>query len=168
MDLLVIRHAPAEDRERFARSGRPDDARPLTDRGRMKMARAAGGLAAVLPAIDVLATSPFTRAVETAQIVAKRYDGLAPETLGTLASGGQRTNLLPWLRKRRGAAVVAVVGHAPDLDELAAWLLTGDPEPRFQLKKGGACLLRFEGAPDPGAATLRWLLTPALLRALGG
>ena len=167
MDLLIIRHAPAEQREAFARTGRPDSERPLTDEGRKKMTRAARGLAAVVPTLDALVTSPFTRAVETAEIVARQYEGLEPEPLDTLASGGQRANLLPWLRKRRRATALAVVGHAPDLDELGAWLVTGTPEPLFQLKKGGACLLRFPGAPDPGAATLRWLLTPAVLRALG-
>lgn len=168
MDLLLIRHAPAEDRDAFARTGRPDRERPLTDRGREKMERAAHGLATVVPQLDLLATSPFTRAAETAGIVARRYDGLTPEPLDTLASGGQPPNLLPWLRKRRRANTVAIVGHAPDLDELAAWLLTGQPDPLFQLRKGGACLLRFSAAPDPGAAHLSWLMTPRLLRALGG
>ena len=167
MDLLIIRHAPAEDREVFARTGRPDGERPLTEDGRRKMALAARGLAAVVPKLDVLATSPLVRALETAEIVARGYKGVTPEAAKPLASGGPRSELLAWLRKRGRANVVAIVGHAPDLDEHAAWLLTGDPEPLFQLKKGGACLLRFSTAPDPGTATLRWLLTPALLRALG-
>jgi hypothetical protein len=37
-------------------------------------------------------------------------------------------------------------------------------EPRVELKKGGACLLRFDGKPRRAGAILEWLLTPAQLR----
>jgi hypothetical protein len=36
----------------------------------------------------------------------------------------------------------------------------------IEFKKGGACLLRIDGPEDEGSATLQWLVTPALLRAL--
>ncbi|HEX4469200.1 MAG TPA: phosphoglycerate mutase family protein, partial [Gemmatimonadaceae bacterium] len=70
MDLLVIRHAIAEDKERFAASGRNDDLRPLTEEGRSKMRRAAQGLRTVVGRIAHLASSPLVRARETAEIVA--------------------------------------------------------------------------------------------------
>ena len=53
MKLLVIRHAIAEDRDEFAYTGRPDAERPLTKQGRERMRRAAAGLAAEAPRIDV-------------------------------------------------------------------------------------------------------------------
>ena len=49
MRLLFIRHAIAEDRDEWAKSGRPDAERPLTDRGRERMRRAARGLTRLLP-----------------------------------------------------------------------------------------------------------------------
>ncbi len=69
MKLLVMRHAIAMDREEFARSGNPDDLRPLTARGARRMKRVAKGLRAQIESLDHLATSPLTRAVETAEIV---------------------------------------------------------------------------------------------------
>ena len=68
MQLLLIRHAIAEDRFEFARSGQSDYYRPLTDRGRARMAKGAAGLRTLVPDIDVLATSPLTRAVREGAI----------------------------------------------------------------------------------------------------
>ena len=60
-----------------------------------------------------------------------------------------------------------LVGHEPGLSELASYLLTrsaGNVE--IEMKKGGAAMLSLEGVPQPGAALLRWLLTPKVLRSL--
>jgi hypothetical protein len=46
--------------------------------------------------------------------------------------------------------------------------LTGGERRILALRKGGACLLEFDGEPAPGTATLLWALTPAQLRALAG
>ena len=59
MKLLLIRHAIAEDRFEFSRTGKSDYYRPLTERGRTRMARGAAGLRTLVPEIDVLATSPL-------------------------------------------------------------------------------------------------------------
>jgi phosphohistidine phosphatase len=56
MHLLVIRHGLAGDREEFAKTGRPDDERPLTPKGRRRMRRNARGLRTLVPGLDLLAT----------------------------------------------------------------------------------------------------------------
>jgi phosphohistidine phosphatase len=66
----VIRHAPAADRAEFAKTGKDDSERPLTDDGKTKMRRAARGLRSLVPKLDLLASSPYVRAHETAEIVA--------------------------------------------------------------------------------------------------
>src|SRR5262249_31041428 len=76
MKLLLIRHAIAEEREDFARTGKDDRLRPLTDEGRKRMKQAARGLLETLPEIDLLATSPLTRAAQTGAIVDSVYGGL--------------------------------------------------------------------------------------------
>src|SRR4029079_14353095 len=81
MRLLVIRHAIAEDRDEFANTGRPDGERPLTDAGRRRMRRNARGLRRLVGKFDVLATSPFTRAAETARIVADAMGIASPEVV---------------------------------------------------------------------------------------
>lgn len=165
--LVLIRHAPAEDRETFARGGRNDAERPLTERGREKMVANARGLRAVVPSLDVLATSPLARAAETAEIVAREYDSMPVERVSVLAPGGRRDDFLEWLRSGgRAVATIAVVGHEPDLGELVAWLVTGEPTPFLSFKKGGAALVELAAPATPGRGTLRWLLAPAVLRSL--
>jgi phosphohistidine phosphatase len=168
MQLLIVRHAIALEREEFARTGRDDDERPLTRRGRRRMARGAMGLRRTVPRIDQLATSPLVRAAQTAAIVADAYGGLSPVEVEELRPTARYKDVLRWLRAQEEDGVIAVVGHEPHLSGLATLLLTGKSEPVLELKKGAACLLGFDGAVGPGKATLRWALTPGQLRRLRG
>ena len=167
MELLIVRHAIAEDRETFARTGKDDDLRPLTPEGRKKMEQAAEGLRKVFPELDVLASSPLVRAKETAEIVAKAYGGLDVAIVEDLSPDGDPSAVAHWLRSLRGKRRVAVVGHNPDLGGLIGWFVTGDDDTTIiELKKGAACLLELEGPPAPGEATMLWALTPSQLRQL--
>ncbi|HEX4628760.1 MAG TPA: histidine phosphatase family protein [Gemmatimonadales bacterium] len=164
MRLLVVRHAIAEDREAFARSHRDDAARPLTAEGRRKMERAAIGLLEVVPELGLLAASPFTRAVQTAEIIGKAYGGVRVERVPALAPGAGVDRVVEWLAGLRVAGTVAVVGHEPDLGQLVCALLAGSNGPFLELRKGAACLLEFPGPVSRSAATLDWLLGPKHLR----
>lgn len=166
MRLLVIRHATAEDKESFARTGKDDSQRPLTKDGKWKMERIARGIRAQVPTIDVLASSPFTRTLQTAKIVAREYDGISITTLDELTPDQPPSALLPWLRARSrdDVATVAIVGHEPYLGLLVTWLLSARDASNINIKKGGACLLELDDRPKPGDAVLLWSLTPAQLK----
>lgn len=172
MNLLVIRHAIAEDKEAFAASGRSDDQRPLTKEGRAKMRRAAEGLRLVCPRVAILASSPLVRARETADIVAPLFRIAEVEIVEALRPDRPFEELTAWLRRRVPPngddedATVAVVGHEPYLSGLVTWLMTSRTAPCIELKKGGACLLHFERETAPGQAILRWALAPSQLRRL--
>jgi phosphohistidine phosphatase len=166
MQLLVIRHAIAEDREEFAKTGRPDGERPLTDFGRRRMRRNARGLRRVVPKIDVLAASPYVRAAETAQIVADVLHLKPIETVDALTPEHHPHDLMEWLGRQGESDAIAIVGHEPHLGALITWFMCGREQSAAELKKGGAGLLEFDGPADHGKATLRWLLTPAQLRAM--
>lgn len=165
MDLLVIRHAIAEDREEWAQTGRPDRDRPLTDEGRDRMERIARALRALVPQLDVLATSPYVRAVETADIVRDAFGKIEVVEAAPLAHGGSSEDVCAWLGARAETRI-GIVGHEPDLGQLVSWFLLGSVDGGCSLKKGGACLLRFVGRPARGAAELKWLLPPKLLHRL--
>jgi phosphohistidine phosphatase len=166
MQLLVIRHAIAEDQLEFQRSSRPDDLRPLTVSGKKRMRRAIPALKRLVPAIDVLASSPLVRARQTAAIVSRVYPEVRVETLAGLAPDARLPVLLHWLRGRGAGATVAVVGHEPHLSHLISWLLSGRFTSFVRLRKGAACLLSFDSEPAPGEAELQWLLQPRQLRHL--
>ena len=166
MQLLVIRHAKAEDALDFAQTGQPEALRPLTDSGRKKMQRAVAGLLSEVEFIDVLAASPLLRTRQTAEIVAEAYVGRVVMELDALAPGGDQDELLEWLRSHRDVSVVAVVGHEPDLGELIGRLLCGRHESVISLKKGAVCLLKLDSDVTPGKARLVWSLTASQLAGL--
>jgi phosphohistidine phosphatase len=165
--LLVIRHGPAGDREAWAAEGRDDRLRPLTSDGKKEMRQVAKGLRTLVPDIDLIATSPLVRAVQTAEVVEKQYGGESV-TVEALAPGHDPEEMVPWLRQHRSLAIAAVVGHEPDLSTLAGYLLTGQRSSFLALKKSGACLLNLSDSPKAGAAVLEWLLIPRVLRRLAG
>lgn len=171
MQLLVIRHGIAEDRDAFARTGQDDSLRPLTKAGKREMVLVAKGLNVAAPEIAALASSKLVRAQQTAAIIAEEYgiDDIAE--LDALAPDARPNALLKWLRELDDSGdvrgPVAVAGHEPHLGTLVTWLLAGQTESRVVLKKGGACRLDFASRPAAGGAELRWLMTPVLLRRLG-
>lgn len=167
MQLLLIRHAIAEEKEDFARTGKDDRLRPLTDEGRKKMRQAARGLCELVPEIDLLATSPLTRAAQTGAILDSIYGGLQVVEIEELSPESTPAEFLRWLRDRK-EETVAAVGHEPSLGQIASWLLTGTERRLLAFRKGGACLLELPEEVAAGTATLLWALTPAQLRKLAG
>ena len=167
MQLLVIRHAIAEDRDVFAASGQSDAERPLTAEGARKMRRAARGLHQIVPAIDVLVSSPLTRANETAEILRREYEIACIESAEALQPDVALDDVVAWMAKYR-AGVVAIVGHEPQLGRLVTYLISGVDHAGVELKKGGASMIDFEGKPEKGAGVLRWSIPPGRLRDFAG
>jgi phosphohistidine phosphatase len=164
MQLLVVRHGIAEDRETWA--PRDDALRPLTEDGKKKMKEAAKGLLALIPRLDVLATSPLTRAAQTAAILTKVYGKGDSEKVDALAPGQHPPAFTAWLRGQATRKTVAVVGHEPGLGTLISWLTAGSERSFVELGKGGACLLDLGERIEAGEAMLLWVLRPSHLRAL--
>lgn len=168
MQLLVIRHAIAEEREPHAAAGGHDDDRPLTPFGKRRMRRNAEGLRRTASHIEVLAASPLVRAQQTARILADEYRVPEVETLEALRPERHPRELLTWMGKQSPDATVAVVGHDPHVSMLVTWCLSGREDPSVVFKKGGVALLEFDRKPAAGKAKLHWLMTPAQLRDLAG
>ncbi len=168
MELLVVRHAIAETREAFAKTGQDDAKRPLTAEGRRRFEKGARGLRDLAGGIELLATSELVRATQTADILEAAWDGkLRTVRLRELAPDADPEALLGWLRRQRRRKLVAVVGHEPHLSRFVEHALTGRASEFLDLKKGGACLLDLGKSPKAGRARLTWLLTAEQLRQLG-
>lgn len=165
MQLLVIRHAIAMEREDFAKSSRPDSDRPLTDTGRRRMRKNARGLQRIAPLPDLIATSPWLRAADTARVIAETLGVERMETVDQMTPDHHPRDLAAWLNELGDTSTVAVVGHEPHLGELVTWLMGGTGS-NVEFKKGGVSLLRIDGAVEAGSAVLQWHLTPAQLRGL--
>jgi phosphohistidine phosphatase len=162
IELYLVRHAIAAERgPKF-----PDDRlRPLTPEGAQKFKDAVRGLAALDVVVDLVLTSPLLRAQETAAIFAAGLGRRPVEELDALAPGGRHQAIVDAIAlQARKYPRLALVGHEPDLGELAMRLLgaTGT----VQFKKGAVCAIDVDGATPGGPGTLRWLLPPRVLRAL--
>jgi len=166
MKLLIVRHAIAQNRLLYATSHKNDDLRSLTPKGRRRMGEADRGLRHLVPAVDLLTTSPLVRAVQTAEILAETLGGPAPVQVPVLAPGSGPRDVGRWLATQIDTALLALVGHEPDLSQLISWLTTGTSGGCVHFKKGAACLLECRSLPEAGACRLLWLLAPRQLRML--
>jgi phosphohistidine phosphatase len=166
MELLIVRHALAADRAEFAATGQSDQLRPLTDRGRRHMQQIVQALRRLVPVIDVIATSPLTRAIQTGEILAGAYEGPGLIQLPSLVPGTRAEDLGRWLATQPDAASLALVGHEPQLSALIAWLTAGHGRSFVRLGKGAACMLDCPAPADAGCGEIEWLLQPGQLRML--
>jgi phosphohistidine phosphatase len=165
MNLYLLRHAPATDREAAGPGG--DAERPLTPEGREKLVRAIGGMRALGLSFRRIFTSPARRARETAEAVALALSGeRPPETVEVLDPDADPAAVLAWLAGLDGDLLL--VGHEPGLGRLAGLLSAGAASAAPRLKKAGLCKLGIRGpGPLPGGARLEWLLTPRQLALMG-
>ena len=162
LELYLIRHGIAAERgPEF-----PDDSkRPLTNRGVAALRREAKGLRAVGIAFDVIITSPLVRTRQTADIVAEVLGGKVPVLPSdALAPAGTPAAVMQEIQKHHRKAKIALVGHEPNIGELAARLI-GARSP-MPFKKGAVARIDFEVLPPKGIGELRWFLPPRVLRKL--
>lgn len=160
MNLYVLRHGIAVE------PGTPgferDSERPLIPKGERRLRAAAEAMKKLEFSFDLVLSSPFLRARQTAEIVAgelnlkKRiefFDGLVP--------GGNPRALIQALNELKPAPEnVLLVGHEPYLSRLISLLVSGSADAAIEMKKGGLCKLEV-GELRPGqCARLVWLLTP--------
>jgi phosphohistidine phosphatase len=132
------------------------------------MRRAAEGMLALGLAPDLMLSSPYRRAQQTADIVAqvlKIADG--PHFSATLAPDGDPRRVIEELQGTdRTPQNVMLVGHEPYLSRLISTWLIGNPNLPVVMKKGGLCTLEADTLRFGRCAQLIWLLTPRQLRRL--
>jgi phosphohistidine phosphatase len=165
MELYLLRHAIAADRQDFAGE---DSERPLTPEGVRKMRRITKGMEAIGLSFDLIFTSPFRRAQDTAAIVASHFSVRRRVRLAAALKprGSKRALIAELAALNEHANGVVLVGHEPYLSTLAAMLVFGRPMAGLNLKKGGLCRLSMEQIRYGRCAEMDWLLTPRQLMAL--
>jgi phosphohistidine phosphatase len=167
MELYILRHGNAETAADPPVAG--DSERRLTVEGVEKMRRAAKGMKALDLSFDLILSSPFRRAKQTAEIVAEVFElGKKLQLTAALAPDGNPKELIDELRKhQRGGKQALLVGHEPYLSRLISLLISGDTRASIDFKKGALCKLTA-GSLDYGrCAALEWLMTSRQLRRHG-
>jgi phosphohistidine phosphatase len=165
VELYLVRHAIAAERDQ---TRWPDDGeRPLTPEGEARFRAAARGLKRIAPTVELVLSSPMVRAWRTAEILTEEAGWPEPEPEPTLEAGQRVTRAVGALRGHADHQSMALVGHEPNLSELAAHLIAGaEDDLAIEVKKGGVICIALDGAPRRNAGWLRWSLSPKVLRAL--
>jgi phosphohistidine phosphatase len=157
MLLHLVRHADAGDPAAWEG---PDDARPLSDKGRNQAKRLGAFLAGIRFSGDPFITSPKLRAAETAEVVARPLE--ARVIVDDRLAGALTLETIDAILSDAGDPERPVlVGHDPDFSELVA-VLCGAAG--VELKKGTLARIAVDRPLQAGAGTLRWLLPPDALK----
>lgn len=161
-ELYFIRHGIAEERG----DQWPDDAkRPLSAEGTSRLRKSARGLANLGVCFDVVLTSPLVRTRQTADIVASAIEPRPPiVATEALAPSATYQGVLAELEKHPRRMRVALVGHETSIGEIAG-RFAGSRHP-FPFKKGAVCRIDIDSLPPAGPGTLRWFLTPRILKSI--
>jgi len=154
MRIYLVRHADSVDRV----PGMPDAARCLSAAGRASFREMARRFRDAGGRPTRMFTSPFVRAVQTAEILSEalQYVGevaAAPQ----LAPGFDVDGLNTVLDVCPGAGEVALVGHEPDLGRVLTSLLS--LKAPYAMRKGDIAALDLPLSGDPLRPKLAWLLT---------
>ena len=163
LELYLIRHGIAADRG----DEYPDDSkRPLTGEGIAALRKEVKALDELGIGFDHIITSPLVRAKQTADVFAQHLQSKpSMSSADALAPAGSSAAVVQDVVKHARKGRVALVGHEPNLGELAARLI-GSRTP-IEFKKGGICRIDFEVLPPKGVGHLRWFVTPKMLRKIG-
>ena len=158
MILYFLRHGLAGVREEW----QGDDARrPLTKKGSKNLVTQAKTLARLDLQLDVIITSPLTRAFQTADIIAGALKMVAQlKQDERLAPGFGRDDLEQVLADHPQAKTIMLVGHEPDFSLTISALIGGG---KVILKKGSLTRVDIT-ATAPLQGNLVWLLPPKSMR----
>ena len=162
MKIYLIRHGVA--REPDEADFGADSQRPLTDKGRDNVTRIARALKKLDVKPDLILSSPYIRAEETAVILAKEFDLQEHLILSELlVPEGKAEDIIGAIVENYMADELFIVSHEPCLSLLASLLTAADLDLAINIRKGGVCCLLAGDLRLERRATLEWLLTPKIL-----
>lgn len=162
MDLYILRHGKAE---KVAPRGDGDAGRALTRRGRSEVQEIAAWTSSRGIFLDLIATSPLTRAFETAEILSAAYPAVkGPVVWDALAPGMDFNHLMSRIRDLELVSSLILIGHEPSLSACISRIIAGDERVRLSLKKGGLARIENFSPAEPVTGELAWLLSPRHMR----
>lgn|SRR5574341_1699846 len=128
------------------------------------MRQVAKGLRNLGVEFDLILSSPYVRARETAEIVADVFKMKKKIAFSdNLVPSGNHELLITEIGENYPVDSMALVGHEPHLSTLVGLLVAENTKIDITLKKGGVCYLLADGLHQERRATLEWLLTPGIL-----
>jgi len=165
IEVIFLRHGIAMDQEDWDGD---DRSRPLTKEGADRTKSAVRGLRALKVRADILWSSPLKRARQTAEIAKTELPFTSKiELIEDLSPEAAPDALIARLADVKRGTIVFCVGHEPHLSTTISSMISGKTAASVDMKKAGACSIRFTAGPKSGAGVLQWLVPPKILRLLG-
>ena len=164
MNIYILRHGIAA--EQGISGVKNDSERPLTPKGRRQLRKSAAAMKKMKSGFDLILSSPYLRAKQTAEIVAQELKiKKRLKFSDELKSDGNPQQLIIEINRLRPAPEsLLLVGHEPYLSRLISLLVCADDGLAMDFKKGGLCKLEMERLNFGRCATLAWLLTPGQMK----
>lgn len=170
MFLYIVRHAIAEERDEFAKKKLEDSLRPLTIKGKKRMQKIISKLKTELKELDLVVTSPFVRAKQTAVLISDMVGKPKVIESAELVPHAAPQAFVRWLKSEgKSKKRVLIVGHEPHLSSLVSYILSGkEGESFIELKKSSIALIETGSFEEltPSKASLLWLISPKLVEKL--
>jgi phosphohistidine phosphatase len=157
MDLILWRHAEAEELPEGAADAGSDLARRLTPRGEKQAARMAEWLDRQLPGSTRILASPARRCEQTALALGRKF-----KARQELAPGATPESVLALAQWPLGKTPVLVIGHQPTLGQTLARLL-GLVDTDCAIRKGAVWWLRTREREGRLQAIVVTVQSPELL-----
>ncbi len=158
MEIYILRHGIAEDGD----VAQPDSERALTAEGKKKLRNVLRVAAKAGVAPSLILTSPYRRALETAELAAEVLD-YKGDLLRTkaLEPGSEPRAVWDEIRVHKDEANILLAGHEPLFSRLTAYLVSC-PNLLIDFKKGALACVEVDRFPAEPHGVLRWMLTPKL------
>ena len=160
MNLYLMRHCEPV-------PGHPNNAeRALTEDGLKQADDMGAWLAGHIGRVDIVITSPFMRAMQTAQAMGKALGAHLADTRMLQPDGKPDDMWKEIERLAQQSKDVLVVGHDPSLNALICWLQgndLGDENGTAQVRLDWGAIAMMKTKESTG--TLQWLVTPLIVLA---
>jgi phosphohistidine phosphatase len=156
--IYLVRHGIAEE----ANILKPDSARELTDEGRAKVQKIGARLAQMGIKPHLIVSSPYTRAIQTADILAKELEYIGERLQDNrITPNGRYESFSALFQEVKSNREIMFVTHDPCVSYLAG-SLCGAQNFNIDYKKAAVTCIGI-GRQSPPLGSLLWFAPPRLL-----
>lgn len=160
-EIYILRHGEAEDINECKTHS--DFDRKLTEEGKEKTIKLSKLFNKLNEDIDLILTSPYIRAKETAEIFSGNFSEKPTlKTVDFLSSGTSSKDIVKGLISYYSYKKIILVGHAPDMEFFLGKLIGAE---KVKLKKGALAKVALNNSIEL-YGELEWLITPRIINKL--
>ncbi len=157
MILYLIRHGDALPDESVA-----DTQRRLSPLGQRQAAVAARFLRELQPSLDLILSSPYLRARETALAFGQVYRTTKLQTSDQLVPTAHPAQLMAYLQTQ-SLQTILLVGHEPFMSTAITHLISGRTHTNIEMRKGSMACIGISRMSKEGSGVLSWLVSYELM-----